>query len=428
MRYSYKALFFIVSLLPVCLLAQSNYKPGYVVKLKGDTVRGFIDYRNWDSNPSEISFKSTLNDHGKQTFTVDNIKLFSISGFVTYKRFICSVSMDETNTARVGNGRDTSYKIETVFLKVLQQGRHLALYSYADQIKTRFYVGEYPDYTPTELIYRLYYNSGTPTESGRSVDENTYLKQLFAFANKYNTLDDDLNRDFQRSNYLLPDMLNIVSKINGITKTEVKKTYSEHGKFNFFISAAVNIASTTSAGGSSYTAGGGGPYTSYLPAGSVGINFLPNANTGKVEFRLGISVAQTNFNAMYQLKVSPYVPMRATFDQLGFSAVPEIIYNFYNAENFKVYIGVGLVFTHFSYSNAHFGSQNPAVSDNGIGSAEPYLFNPTDNSFKFQIGARFAKKLEIFANYATSTTTTRNGYWGLNSSNSQIGILYLIGK
>lgn len=427
MRHSYKVLF-IALLLPLFSIAQSNYKPGYVVTSKGDTVRGFIDYRNWDSNPSAISFKSALNDRGKQVFTTGNIKLFSISGFVTYKKFICSVSMDETNTAHPNTSRDTSYKIDTVFLKVLQQGKHLALYSYADQIKTRFYVGEYPDYTPTELIYRLYYDPGAVTDRrGRSVDENTYLKQLFALANKYNALDDDLNRHFQSSNYLSPDMLYIVSKINGITKTELKKN-SEQSKFNFFISAAVNIANTTSQG-TSYTAGGGVPsYTSYLPAGSLGINFLPNATTGKVEFRLGVTIAQGRFNTMYQLKVSPYVPVRATFDQLGSSIVADIIYNFYNAENFKFYAGVGLIFTHFSYSNAYFGSQNPAVSDNNIGSTEPFLFNPTDNSFKFQIGAQFAKKLEIFANYATSTATTKGGYWGLNTSNSQIGILYLIGK
>jgi hypothetical protein len=428
MRYSYKA-FFIACLLPLFSLAQSNYKPGYVVTLKGDTVRGFIDYRNWDSNPSAISFKSTPDDRSKQKFTVSNIKLFCVSGFVTYKRSVCSVSLDETNTAHPNNGRDTSYKIDTVFLKVLQQGKHLALYAYADQIKTRFYIGEYPDYSPTELVYRLYYDSGAVTDRrGKSVDENTYLKQLFALATKYNALDDDLNRDFQGANYLSTDLLTIVSKINGVSKSELKMKYSEHGKFNFFISAALNISSTTSGDGSAYTAGGGVPYTSYQPAASFGVNFLPNANTGKVEFRLGVLFAQANFNTKYQLKVSPYVPVRATFDQLGISISPEIIYNFYNAENFKFYGGVGMVFTHFSYSNAHFGSQNPAVSDNGIGQAEPYFFSPTDNSFLFQAGIQFNKKLEIFANYATSTITTKSNYWALNNNNKQIGILYIIGK
>ncbi|GAC1306904.1 MAG: hypothetical protein NVSMB24_17900 [Mucilaginibacter sp.] len=427
MKHFYVLLLGII-LSPSFLLAQSNYKPGYVVTLKGDTVRGFIDYRNWDSNPSAISFRSTPDDRGKQKFTVSNIRLFSISGFVTYKRFVCSVSLDETNTAHLNTARDSSYKIDTVFLKVLQQGKYLALYAYADQIKMRFYVGEYPDYIPTELVYRLYYDSGAVTDNrGRTVNENTYLKQLFALATKYNALDDDLNRDFQGANYLSTDILDIVSKINGITKKELKKN-SEQSKFNFFINAAVNISNTTSGAGSSYTLGGGIPYTSYKPAASLGINFVPNSYLGKVEFRFGISVAQTEFNPMYQLKVSPYVPVRATFDQVGFSAIPEIICNFYNAENFKFYGGVGFLITHFSYSNAHFGSQNPAVSDGNIGSTEPYLFNTMDDSFKFQAGIQFRKKFEIFANYATSTATTKGGYWQLNTSNSQIGILYLIGK
>jgi hypothetical protein len=409
-------------LLPMFSPAQSNYRAGYVVTTAGDTVRGFIDYRNWDSNPSAILFKSALNDPRGKKLTPSDISLFTVPGYITYKRFVCSVSLDETNTAHIGSARDTSYKIDTVFLKVLEQGKRLALYAYADQIKTRFYIGEYPDYVPVELIYRLYNNSGIST------DENTYLKQLFALAAKYNALDDDLNRDFGGASYTAVDIFAIVGKINGISKDEIKKTYAAHSRFNLFISGAVNISNTTSDVGSSYSAGGGVPYTSYLPAASVGVSFMPNANVGRVALRVGLSVAQTQFRAMYQLKVSPFIPVKATFDQLALSVTPEVIYYLYNAENFKIYGGVGLVITGFSYSNARFGGQNPAVPDGNIGSTEPFYFNSSDGALKLQAGVQLAKKFEIFANYFTSTATTKGGYWKLSTQNSQIGVLFLIGK
>src|SRR5471030_3192533 len=145
-------------LLPLFSLAQSNYRAGYVVTTSGDTVRGFIDFRNWGANPDEISFKRSIADGTKKTYGLNDITFFSIDGFTAYKKYTCKISMDITDINHIIDGRDTSFKMATVFLKVLQGGKYLALYSYADDLKNRFFIGEAPDYTPTELTYRLYYN------------------------------------------------------------------------------------------------------------------------------------------------------------------------------------------------------------------------------------------------------------------------------
>jgi hypothetical protein len=415
----------LILLFPFFTWAQSNYKHGYVVTAKGDTLHGFIDYQDWSSNPTSVSFKSAVDDRNHQKFTTNDINFFNVEGFETYKKFTCSISMDGTNTMHLNTGRDTSFALETVFLQVLQKGKNVALYSYTDDIKTRFYIGESPDYTPTELVYRIYDDIAT---NGTTVTENTYLKQLFALANKHNVLDDDLTNIFQKSNYIKPDLLTIVSKINGVSKTEFSKKYTAHAKFNFYVSAAVNISYTSSSGDSPFTAGGGKSYTSYEPAVSFGLNLIPNPNTGKVEFRGALSFAETQFNSVYQLKVSPYVGVKASFDQLGVSFIPQAIYNFYNSESFKFYCGVGIAFTYFNYSNAAFVSQNPATPITDIAANDPYHFNPFDESFLLEAGVRFNKKFGIFANAAIPTATTRGGYFQLTSSNKQIGIVYLFGK
>ncbi|NJK97917.1 MAG: hypothetical protein HC905_26095 [Bacteroidales bacterium] len=39
--------------------SQENYIPGYVIE-NGDTLKGFIDYRNWEKNPNQIAFKTSM--------------------------------------------------------------------------------------------------------------------------------------------------------------------------------------------------------------------------------------------------------------------------------------------------------------------------------------------------------------------------------
>jgi hypothetical protein len=68
MKYQNKLLLFFF-LLPFFSLAQTNYKPGYVVTLKGDTLRGFIDYKEWIKNPKYISFKNTPGNREVESFS-----------------------------------------------------------------------------------------------------------------------------------------------------------------------------------------------------------------------------------------------------------------------------------------------------------------------------------------------------------------------
>lgn len=426
---SLRKLFFVLFLLPLFSTAQSNYKPGYVVTLKGDTIRGFIDFHEWDANPTTISFKSAVNDSKPRKFTIADIRFFDVGGMAAYQKYTCAISMDETNIAHLGTGRDTSYRIDTVFLKVLQKGKNIALYLYTDALKIRFYVGEAPGYMPAELVYRIYNDTGMAAyKEGNTAIENTYLKQLFALANKYNALDDNLSRIFETANYSQPDLLDIVSKINNISKAEYAKKYASRSKLNFYVSAAVNVSSTSSNDAAPYAMDGGGPYTSYLPSFSFGLNIIPNPNTGKVELRGELTFAETQFKALYQLKVSPYNAEKASFDQLGISFVPQVIYNFYNTENLKIYVGAGFGITHFIYSNSFFGPQNPNTSDNGIGTSDPYYFNGNDSSVLLTAGVKINGKFGIFGKYFTNTATTQGGYFQFVNSSKQIGLTYLFGK
>jgi len=42
------------------IFSQENFTTGYVIKLNGDSISGYVDYRNWEINPTKIIFKDKL--------------------------------------------------------------------------------------------------------------------------------------------------------------------------------------------------------------------------------------------------------------------------------------------------------------------------------------------------------------------------------
>jgi len=53
---------FLAVIAPAVLFAQSNFKSGYIVMPKGDTVKGYIDYREWDNNPGPDASNYAINN------------------------------------------------------------------------------------------------------------------------------------------------------------------------------------------------------------------------------------------------------------------------------------------------------------------------------------------------------------------------------
>ncbi len=426
-------LLLLITLFPFLAFSQINFKPGYVINLKGDTLKGYIDYRGWDANPNSISFKANSTQKEVREYTVNDINYFNISDIESYQKFKAKISTDITNIDKLGYDKDTSFIDGTVFFKVLQKGKNLALYSYTDNIKTRYFFGENPDFNPIELTYRVYKAVSTTPINSKEIDiegntaiENKYLKQLFSLAIKYNALDDGLTRILSDGTYKDYFLLDVFGKINQIKET--KERHNLKTKVDFFAGLGVNIANTTTEEGSSYSIGGGKSFTSYLPMISGGINIIPNPSFGRVEIRLEVAVSKTKYDAEYKLLVSPYVNEKVYFDQLDLAFMPQIIFNLYNAPTFKMFIGGGLGIIHRTFNNQYFGAADPNLSDNGIGGAEPFYFNPNDTELFFKAGIKISKKVAINLTYITQNAITKGGYLKLNNDAFNIGLLYFFGN
>lgn len=408
----------LVLLVPVMSFAQSNYKPGYVVNLKGDTIKGYVDYQEWDANPDVVSFKKTSAEQSVKYGTSD-ISAFGIDKLEAFTRYSGRISTNQVDPNYVvtdaESEADTSFRVAAVFLKVLEKGSRIALYSYKDNLKIRFYVGEAPDYTPKELIYRL----------TRTHTEKTYQKQLSAAAAKSNELNDNFITIIAHSEYTEDNLLDIANRINRISKAEYNKSHYSGSSVNFFAGAGLTILSTTPDPGQAYYAGGGRSYTSLGPAVSLGLNLFANPATKRLQFRIELSGALNSYKSLYTLKVSPYKPTEMSYDVQALSASPQVIYNFYNTDNLKLFLGFGIVFSHYNYSNAYFGTQNHDGSEGGIADNNPFVFNTSDNSFIGKLGAQFGSHFLIYGAIQSKVSATLPDYYALTATYSQVGINYL---
>ncbi len=102
----------------------------------------------------------------------------------------------------------------------------MVLYSYADNIKTRYFISKNLNDQPEELIYRIYYNKDDENGRDRTSYDRTFMKQLSAVAEKLN--DAGLNEMILKSDYSETDLINIAGRINGISDKELLKTGASH--------------------------------------------------------------------------------------------------------------------------------------------------------------------------------------------------------
>jgi hypothetical protein len=217
------------------------------------------------------------------------------------------------------------------------------------------------------------------------------------------------------------------SNITSILKSDTQeftKAYPDKFKLSLIIGAGLNINAMSTANTSPYYNAGGRSYTSTLPEVLFGANLFANPNTGKLVFRLELALGESQYRSSYQNKVEPYVGIRSDFDQLGMRVLPQILYNFYNGDNFKLYAGAGMALCFFKYVNVYYGPQDTGQSPNGL-ILNSYDFNGFDDTFMLKIGARIGKRWDVFASYLGSTYTTNNqDYFSLTSNCKQIGLTY----
>lgn len=174
--------------------SQEKYLPGYVINLKGDTLSGFIDYRNWKINPGKINFKDRA-ENKKFTFLPSDIIEFKVKDEV-YVSAIINIETSPRSTAELNYDKAMHLQAEAAFLQTFYKGKK-SLYHYFNYGKDYFYIRQ--DTTFELLLYKkyLFVQGDNPLikENNTIIKENkAYLGQLDNYLHDCPGIEDRLTK------------------------------------------------------------------------------------------------------------------------------------------------------------------------------------------------------------------------------------------
>lgn len=312
----------IILLYPMCLLAQSNFKPGYILNNSNDKIRGYVRYSGKQVNPERVEFKAESNAKSS-LFSLSDCAGFGVVNGSAYERAVVDISMNNVNVNRVKEIRDTAKQggkkpllRDSVFLKILQRGEHITLFSYTDQLKTRYYIKNSEGPEPVELILNVYSDLGT------IVKERTYLRQLLLQMQKYIP---DLSLSDANINgvrYAEDDLIEVVSKINNqsYTKPVFKST-------SFFAGAGINQTSSSYSGAHVLAGPAAVSKSSAQPMILLGVDVPANPEVGKLVYRFDLQMLMSEDEVSNESDSQSSTSTTHSFSQTNLFLIPQVIYN-----------------------------------------------------------------------------------------------------
>jgi hypothetical protein len=165
------------------VFSQKNYIEGYIVKKNSDTIKGLIDYRNWEKNPHQVSFKETKTSP-PSIYKAQDLIEFSVAG-ENYKGGIFSVDKSSYKMDELDYSPNYIFTADTVFLRTLIAGEK-SLYYYNDNTgKDHFFIRNNGSYEL--LLYKLYLKdiAGKPT----LVTDKSFIRQLVLYLGECANMD-----------------------------------------------------------------------------------------------------------------------------------------------------------------------------------------------------------------------------------------------
>jgi len=227
--------------------SQENFQPASVFTLNGDTLHGFIDYRNWDKNPNSISFRQS------NVSSATNFNPINISGFsVLNELYISAIVKAESSPYQLN---ELSYyaaiktRTDTVFLRCMFQGTKNLFYYNDKNGKPQFYLKQWPDFEL--LVYKKYlrYNKEAPgvsSEPVNAIKENkNFMGQLSLYLRECPSIQPKINT----SEYTQSSLYNIFKTYYKCSRDEIKYEFvKDKLKLNFGIIAGISLTKLKFAG------------------------------------------------------------------------------------------------------------------------------------------------------------------------------------
>lgn len=405
---------FLLMAIPAIGIAQSNFQKGYLVTNGGDTLKGYIDYREGLKTPTSFVFKSELNSSALKTYTLKDCIVWHIDDMASYQRFLVDISLGSVEISKISSLVDTASRRDTVFLQLLQSGPNVTLYAYVDRIKTRFYILDKTDTLPTELVMQVYYRDD---ESGKLITNLRYARQLSSLMQKYGKLTPQNEHRLATLKYKEDELVKVAALINGQEKLK-----SKYKQFRWFAGLSLDMANTKFQGETPLASSDAKSKTSFSPMFSGGVDLFVNPAIRRLLFRMEMAFVKSNSEV-----TSP--AGGNSFDQMSFIFSPSILYHVYNADKLKVFVSVGTGLNYSKVSNlVNFKYEREILTDDLTKVGVPFDLEKFYITIPINAGVVLNKRIELLAGYSVPTSMTSYVYYSADRQRFRVGLNYLFGK
>lgn len=411
-------LIYLLSALPFVSAAQSNFHKGYVVTNNNDTLKGYVNYRERSVSPSSVQFKSRP-DSKAETFTLKQSSAYAVDGLEKFRRFTVDISMSSGTITNLSIEADSSSRRDTVFLNVIQEGDNVTLYLYKDKVKNRFYILDKDMTVPLELVYERFLDPEEPT---RIVTVGKYKGQLMDLIIKYKAGTIADREKIRRVKYDEADLTQIVALIN--KKEVIQSTYS---RTRFFAGTGLSISKTAYRGENDLANAGAENKSSVSPILTAGVDLFANPAIGKLIYRVELSLVQSKNDISTTTSTQAQAILTHTFDQYTAMIVPQLIYNVYNTNPLKIFLGAGFAMNISKYSHNRSSRYNSFRNETTV-TENQIALEAFNTAFPLRVGAVFNKRIEFSAIYTPVTSITNYNLFNIGVQRYTVGLNYLFGK
>jgi hypothetical protein len=171
-RHSLLVLFF---LFYYSATAQNNLLPGLIITPTGDSIKGYLDYRNWNKIPASIHYCKAVGQEVTR-FTPREVYKFKLTG-EEYFSAVVKVETSAVETGQLTNDKSLQFRTDTVFLRNIIEGSKSLYYLKTLEAKEQFYI------RVDSAIELLAYKKYSQIENGQIYikENNRYKGQLIAY-------------------------------------------------------------------------------------------------------------------------------------------------------------------------------------------------------------------------------------------------------
>jgi len=416
-----RSLLYLLFAIPFVTAAQSNFRKGYVLTNTVDTLKGYVNYRERSVNPTSVQFKP-MTGAKVQTFTLKNSSGYTVDDVERFERYEVDISMSSNNVSSLSFGPDSSSRRDTVFLKVIQKGENVTLYGYRDNIKNRFYIKEKGAAVPVELVYERYLD---PDNKGNIITAGKFGGQLLELLIKFNAGTIADSEKIRRIHYEEEDLSKISLLINK-QKAEAA-VQSKYSRTRLFAGSGISISNTAYRGDNELANAAATNKSSVSPILTAGMDLFANPAIGKLIYRVELSLVQSKNEISTTTDVQANARLSHTFNQYTAMVVPQLIYNIYNTDPLKIYLGAGFAMSFSKYSNNKSSRYN-SFRDETTVTENQINFEAFSTSFPFRLGMVFSKRIEVVAIYMPTSSIANYNFFNIGVKRYTIGLNYLFGK